>query len=241
MRLDKLLAESGYGSRSEVKRLIKKGRVAVNGEIVKSPSINVDPERDEVTVDGEPVYYQKDYYLILNKPAGYVTTTADRDMSVMELVSDIPRFAEKLFPVGRLDKDAEGLLFITSDGELAHRLTHPKWKVPKVYYVEVEGKLTEAKIEPLKKGIDLGDFVARPAKVKILKAEEGRSAAEIEINEGKYHQVKRMFEKIGHPVLYLKRVKFGNLELGELPLGEYRNLTEEELRKLKESVGLLVK
>ncbi len=241
MRLDKLLAESGYGSRSEVKRLIKKGRVAVNGEIVKSPSFNVDPERDEVTVDGEPVYYQKDYYLILNKPAGYVTTTADRDMSVMELVSDIPRFTEKLFPVGRLDKDTEGLLFITSDGELAHRLTHPKWKVPKVYYVEVTGELTEERIEALRKGVDLGDFVTRPAKVKILKTGKERSAVEIEITEGKYHQVKRMFEKIGHPVIYLKRIKFGNLELGELPVGEYRNLTEEELRKLKESVGLLVK
>ncbi len=237
MRLDKLLSSAGFGPRSQVKRLIRKGHVTVNGEVVKDPSLHVDPERDEVLVDGEPVFYEENYYVILNKPAGYVTSTKDRELTVMELLSDIPRF-ERLFPVGRLDKDAEGLLLLTTDGELAHRLTHPKWKVPKKYYVVVEGKLTEEDVEPLRKGIELKDFKSKPAKVKILKVEEEESEAEIEITEGKYHQVKRMFSAVGHPVKYLKRVEFGGLKLGELPVGHYRHLTDEEVRKLKERVGL---
>ena len=237
MRLDKLLADAGFGTRSQVKRLIRKGFVTVNGEVVKDPSFNVNPEEDEVLVDGELVEYEKNYYLILHKPEGYITSTKDRQMTVMELVADIPRF-ERLFPVGRLDKDAEGLLLITNDGELAHRLTHPKWKVPKVYYVVVEGELKEEELEPLRKGMKFKDFEAKPAEVRILKSTENESEAEIEITEGKYHQVKRMFEKIGHPVKYLRRIKFGNLELGNLPVGEYRSLTEDELKELKKSVGL---
>ncbi|RUM90940.1 MAG: 16S rRNA pseudouridine(516) synthase [Thermovibrio sp.] len=238
MRLDRLLSLSGFGSRSEVKRLIKKGRVEVNGEIVKEPSFQVNPEVDEVTVNGEPVAYEENYYLILNKPAGYITSTKDRELTVMELVSDIPKF-ERLFPVGRLDKDAEGLLFITSDGELAHRLTHPKWKVPKTYYVVVEGEVGEEELEPLRKGIQLKDFKTKPAEVEILSSGEESSELKITIKEGKYHQVKRMFSAIGHPVKYLKRTRFGNLELGELPVGEYRHLTEEELQKLKKLVKLI--
>jgi len=238
LRLDRLLSLSGFGSRSEVKRLIKKGRVEVNGEIVKEPSFQVNPEVDEVTVNGEPVAYEENYYLILNKPAGYITSTKDRELTVMELVSDIPKF-ERLFPVGRLDKDAEGLLFITSDGELAHRLTHPKWKVPKTYYVVVEGEVGEEELEPLRKGIQLKDFKTKPAEVEILSSGEESSELKITIKEGKYHQVKRMFSAIGHPVKYLKRTRFGNLELGELPVGEYRHLTEEELQKLKKLVKLI--
>jgi 16S rRNA pseudouridine516 synthase len=174
----------------------------------------------------------------LNKPAGYITSTKDRELTVMELVSDIPKF-ERLFPVGRLDKDAEGLLLITSDGELAHRLTHPKWKVPKTYYVVVEGKVREEDLEPLRKGVQLKDFKTKPAEVEILRSGEESSELEITIREGKYHQVKRMFSAIGHPVKYLKRIRFGNLELGELPVGEYRHLTEEELQKLKKLVKLI--
>ena len=237
MRLDKLLAEGGFGTRSQVKRLIKKGHVEVNGEVVKDPSFQVDPLKDEVTVNGEPVCYEEEYYLVLNKPAGYVTSTKDRQMTVMELVADIPRF-EKLFPVGRLDKDAEGLLLMTTDGELAHRLTHPKWKVPKTYVVKVEGRLTEEAVEPLRRGIELKDFKAKPAEVRILRSSEEESEAEITITEGKFHQVKRMFAAIGHPVKELKRVAFGPLKLGELPTGEYRHLTEEELRALRKAVKL---
>jgi len=237
LRLDKLLAEAGFGTRSRVKRLIRKGHVQVNGEVVKDPAYQVEPERDEVLVDGEPVFYEKEYYLILNKPAGYVTSTKDRELTVMELVSDVPRF-EKLFPVGRLDKDAEGLLLMTTDGALAHRLTHPKWKVPKTYEVVVEGKLTEEAVEPLRKGIELKDFKAQPAEVEILDSGEEESKARITIKEGKYHQVKRMFASIGHPVKSLKRVKFGSLELGGLPTGEYRHLTDEEVERLREEVKL---
>ena len=237
MRLDKLLAEAGFGTRSQVKRLIRKGHVTVNGEVVKDPAYQVDPERDEVLVDGEPAIYERDYYLILNKPEGYVTSTKDRELTVMELVSDIPRF-EKLFPVGRLDKDAEGLLLMTTDGELAHRLTHPKWKVPKTYEVIVEGRLSEEEIEPLRKGVELKEFKAQPAVVEILEVGEEESRARITIKEGKYHQVKRMFAAIGHPVKALKRVKFGSLELGELPPGEYRHLTDEEVDRLRREVKL---
>ena len=237
MRLDKFLAEAGFGTRSQVKKLIRKGKVEVNGEVVKEPSYQVEPAKDEVLVDGEPALFEETYYLILNKPEGYITSTKDRELTVMELVSDIPRF-EKLFPVGRLDKDAEGLLIMTNDGELAHRLTHPKWKVPKTYEVVVEGRLTEEVVEPLRKGIELKDFKAQPAEVEILEAGEEESRARITIKEGKYHQVKRMFAAVGHPVKRLKRVKFGNLELGELPPGEYRHMTEEELSQLKKSVRL---
>jgi len=237
VRLDKLLSNAGFGARSQVKRLIRKGHVTVNGEVVRDPSFHVDPERDEVLVDGEPVLYEENYYVILNKPAGYVTSTKDRELTVMELLADIPRF-EKLFPVGRLDKDAEGLLLLTTDGELAHRLTHPKWKVPKKYYVVVEGKLTEEDVEPLRRGIELKDFKAKPAKVRILKAGEEESEAEIEISEGKYHQVKRMFAAVGHPVKYLKRIEFGGIKLGELQKGDYRHLTDEEVELLKKRVGL---
>jgi len=237
MRLDKLLSNAGLGSRQEVKKLIRQGIVTVNGEVISDPSFHVDPEKDEVLVNDEFVDYDEYYYLMLHKPAGYITSTKDKELTVMELITDVPR-PEKLFPVGRLDKDAEGLLLITNDGELAHRLTHPKWKVPKTYYVIVEGKLTEDKVEPLRKGISFKDFRTKPAKVKIIKAGETESEAEIEITEGKYHQVKRMFEKIGHPVKYLKRIKFGNLKLGNLPKGEYRNLTPKELEELKKLVGL---
>jgi len=237
IRLDRLLAESGFGTRSQVKRLIKKGHVTVNGEIVKTPGFTVDTDRDEVLVDGEPAVFEENYYIMLNKPAGYVTSTKDRALTVMELVSDIPRF-EKLFPVGRLDKDAEGLLLLTTDGELAHRLTHPKWKVPKTYYVVVEGKLKEEELKPIREGMKFKDFEAMPAKVRIISSSSSSSEAEITIKEGKYHQVKRMFDRIGHPVRYLKRIRFGNLELGQLPPGEYRHLTDEELSLLRKSVSL---
>ncbi len=238
LRLDKLLAEAGFGPRSLVKRLIRKGYVTVNGEVVRDASFKVDPEGDEVFVDGEPVIYEKDYYLILNKPSGYVTSTKDREMTVMELVSDIPRFDKKLFPVGRLDKDTEGLLLITSDGELAHRLTHPRWKVPKVYRAIVEGKVSDEKLEPLRKGVEIGDFKARPAKVRIVGVGEETSEVEVEVVEGKYRQVRRMLAAVGYPVKYLKRIAFGNIKLGDLPVGSYRNLTDEELKELKSLVGL---
>ncbi|WP_457567387.1 pseudouridine synthase [Desulfurobacterium sp.] len=237
MRLDRFLAESGYGTRKEVKKLIKSGIVKVNGTTVRDASRRIKPESDIVTVDGDEVFHIDRFYIMLNKPAGYITSTKDRELTVMELICDVPRF-ENLFPVGRLDKDTTGLLLITNDGELAHRLTHPKWKVPKVYLATVEGKLSEKEIKKLQNGINLGDFITKPARVKVLTENRDDSQVEIEITEGKYHQVKRMFEKIGHPVKRLHRVSFGTLKLGNLPEGEYRFLTEEEVKKLKEAAGL---
>ncbi|WP_022846433.1 pseudouridine synthase [Desulfurobacterium sp. TC5-1] len=238
IRLDRFLSESGYGTRKEVKQMIKKGIVEVNSVSAKDPSFKVDPEKDSVTVEGEDVFHTDEFYIMLNKPEGYITSTKDRELTVMELICDIPRF-ENLFPVGRLDKDTTGLLLITNDGELAHRLTHPKWKVPKVYIATVKGKLSEKEIEKLEKGINLGDFVTKPAKVKVITEEETTSEVEIEIKEGKYHQVKRMFEKVGHPVIKLRRTSFGPLKLGNLPEGEYRFLTDKEIEKLKRATGLL--
>ncbi|OMH41260.1 pseudouridine synthase [Desulfurobacterium indicum] len=236
IRLDRFLAESGYGTRKEVKQIIKRGIVEVNGVPVKNPSFKLDPETDNVTVDGKDVFHTNDFYIMLNKPEGYITSTKDKELTVMELVCNIPRF-ENLFPVGRLDKDTTGLLLITNDGELAHRLTHPKWKVPKTYIAIVKGKLSEEERERLERGINLGDFTTKPARVKILK--EGKtSEVEIEIKEGKYHQVKRMFESVGHSVLKLQRIAFGPLKLGDLPEGEYRFLTAEEVEELKKETGL---
>ncbi|WP_457569318.1 pseudouridine synthase [Desulfurobacterium sp.] len=236
IRLDRFLAESGYGTRKEVKQIIKRGIVEVNGVPVKNPSFKVDPETDNVTVDGEDVFHTNEFYIMLNKPEGYITSTKDKELTVMELICDIPRF-ENLFPVGRLDKDTTGLLLITNDGELAHRLTHPKWKVSKTYIATIEGKLSEKEKEKLENGINLGDFTTQPARVKVLKEGE-TSEVEIEIKEGKYHQVKRMFESVGHPVLKLRRIAFGPLNLGDLPEGEYRFLTDEEVEKLKKETGL---
>ncbi|WP_456397646.1 pseudouridine synthase [Desulfurobacterium sp.] len=236
IRLDRFLAESGYGTRKEVKQIVKKGIVEINGVPVKNPSFKVDPETDNVTVDGEDVLHINNFYIMLNKPKGYITSTKDKELTIMELICDIPRF-KSLFPVGRLDKDTTGLLLITNDGELAHRLTHPKWKVPKTYIAIIKGKLSKKEKEKLEIGINLGDFTTKPARVKVLKEGES-SEVEIEIKEGKYHQVKRMFENVGHPVLKLRRIAFGPLKLGDLPEGEYRFLTDEEVRKLKKETGL---
>ncbi len=237
IRLDKYLADSGFGTRSQVKRIIRDGRVRVDGKVIKDPSFKLSG-RERVLVDWQEAERIESYYIMLHKPAGYVTSTKDAAMTVMELVSDLPRF-ERLFPVGRLDKDAEGLLLLTDDGELAHRLTHPKWKVPKTYFVTVEGKVSRERLSPLKEGIELKDFKAKPAEFEILSVEGALSHIKITVREGKYHQVKRMLASLGHPVVYLKRIAFGPLELGGLLKGDYRFLTDSEIKALKKSVGIL--
>lgn len=232
MRLDKYLADMGIGTRTEVKKLIRQGKICVDGVTVKAPEVKIDAEKNQVTCNGKPVAYETFEYYMLNKPAGVVSATTDvKDKTVIDLIETKKR--KDLFPVGRLDKDTEGLLLITNDGELAHRLLAPKKHVDKVYYAKVEGVVTEEDQQVFSEGVSLGNGeMAKPAKLEIL-VSDSVSEIRLTIQEGKFHQVKRMFESVGKKVIYLKRLSMGTLVLDEaLALGEYRKLTEEELKAL---------
>ena len=232
IRLDKYLANMGIGTRTEVKKLIRQGKVKVDDYIVKSPEQKIDTAMQKVFCEGQEVGYEEYEYYMLNKPAGYVSATTDaKDKTVLELITDKKR--KDLFPVGRLDKDTEGLLLITNDGDLAHRLLAPKKHVDKLYYAKIEGVVTEEDVRAFAEGVDIGENeVTRPAVLEILKSDE-ISEIHLTIQEGKFHQVKRMFEAVGKKVIYLKRISMGTLQLDEnLKLGEYRMLTEEELKHL---------
>ena len=232
MRLDKYLANMGVGTRTEVKTLIKKGRVRVNQDICKKAETKIDENTDLVFLDEEQINFVDKEYIMFHKPKGCVSATEDlAEKTVLDYIES--PIKKQLFPVGRLDKDTEGLLLITNDGELAHELLSPKKHVKKIYYAKVEGKVTQEDVEAFAKGLDLGDFQAMPAELKIL-AEDDYSEIEIGIYEGKFHQVKRMFEAVGKKVVYLKRLSMGDLVLDpQLALGEYRPLTAEELEDLK--------
>ena len=232
IRLDKYLADMGCGTRSQVKRGITKGGAEVNGVRVTRPEEKIDTERDMVLFNGRTVGYAEFEYYMLNKPAGVVSATEDRrERTVLDLIDERQR--KDLFPVGRLDKDTEGLLLITNDGELAHRLLSPKRHVDKVYYARVAGKITEEHRKLFAAGVDIGDEKpALPAELRILSSKE-ISEVELTIHEGRFHQVKRMFHAVGGEVLYLKRTSMGSLRLDEcLEPGQYRRLTEDEIRAL---------
>ena len=235
VRLDKFLADAGKGTRSEVKKFIQKGQVQVNGAPAKKPELKVDPEKDTVILSGETVGVAPEFvYYLLNKPAGCVSATEDRnDRTVMEYV---PSDRKGIFPVGRLDKDTEGLLLITDDGMLAHELLSPRKHVDKVYFAKVSGQFGENEIARFKEGLDIGNGErSKQARLQILKADVQESEVLITIMEGKFHQVKRMVKAVGSEVLYLKRLSMGSLKLDEeLKLGEYRRLTKAELQELKE-------
>ncbi len=233
LRLDKYLADIGIGTRSEIKNWIRKGRVVVNGEICKLPERKVAANTDEIFFEDKKVAYHQFVYYMLYKPAGVVSATVDPISStVIDLIKDKQR--KDLFPVGRLDKDTEGLLLITNDGELAHQLLSPKKHVDKVYYAKVKGKVTQADEETFQAGVDIGeDCLTLPARLNILSSGD-ISEIELTIQEGKFHQVKRMFEAVGKEVIYLKRLSMGSLKLDEtLAPGKYRELTKEELNSLK--------
>lgn len=239
-RLDKILSNLGYGSRKEIKILAKGGEVEVDGTVVKDSSAKVDPEKSVIKVFGEEINYRQDIYLLMNKPAGVVSATSDNyDETVVDLLS-YEELAFKPFPVGRLDKDTEGLLILTNDGVMNHRLTSPKWHIDKVYYAEINKQVDEKDVKAFEKGITLDDgYKCLPAKLEILNADENGSEVKITIQEGKFHQVKRMFEARDKEVIYLRRIKMGILEIDEdLELGEYRELTQQELEWLKESVEM---
>ena len=209
-RLDKIISNLGYGSRKEIKALVKKGLVKVDGEIVKDNGLLIDPEKSVININGEDLFYREYIYLMMNKPDGVISATYDnREETVIDLL-EVEHQVFDPFPVGRLDKDTVGLLLLTNDGELNHRLISPKWHVEKVYYKCKEGKL------------------------EIISSSDEGSEVMVTIQEGKYHQVKRMFEALGKTVVYLKRTEFGGLPLDQdLEEGEYRELTEDELALLK--------
>lgn len=234
MRLDKFLAEVGLGSRKEVKQLIKKGQISVNQKIEKSDKKQIDPEKDQVDYQGEILHYQEFYYYLLHKPAGVVSATEDKhDQTVMDLFSQSD-YRNDLFPVGRLDKDTEGLLLITNDGKLAHDLLSPKKHVEKEYFAEVQGVMTAEDQQRFVDGFLLDGERTLPAELLIDEVTENKSKVRIILHEGKFHQVKRMVKACGKEVTYLKRIRMGKLLLTkELVKGAYRSLTEDELKGLK--------
>ncbi len=236
IRLDKFLSEMSGWTRSEVKKIVRTGSVTVDGNEVKKPETKIDDKLSIVRVDGRQIKYNKYEYYMLNKPKGFVSATTDREhKTVVDIISSSEK--KDLFPVGRLDIDTEGLLLITNDGELAHRLLAPKNHVEKTYYVEVSGILDDADVDAVEKGLDIGEEKNTiPAKMEILKTDiqNNISSCYLTIHEGKFHQVKRMMKKLGKTVTYLKRVSMGSLILdSKLKKGNYRKLTEQEIIELK--------
>ncbi|MBU5488185.1 rRNA pseudouridine synthase [Clostridium sp. MSJ-8] len=230
-RLDKVISNLGYGSRKEVKAMARKGLIQVDGETIKDSSMLVDPEEANIVVNGEEIFYREYIYLLMNKPDGVISATYDsREETVIDLL-EVEHQVFEPFPVGRLDKDTVGLLLLTNDGELNHRLISPKYHVDKVYYAKIDKKVTEDDVIKFKKGITIDDgYTCKEALLKILSASDEGSEIELTIQEGKFHQVKRMFEAVGKKVTYLKRISFGGITLDEdLEEGEYRELTQEEL------------
>lgn len=228
MRLDKYLAHAGMGTRKEVKELIRKSRVSVNGVIQKKDDTKINENQDEVCVDGEIISYQKFVYYMLNKPQGVISATVDNHYKTVLECFDC-YLPDDVFPVGRLDIDTEGLLLISNDGQLAHRLLSLKYHVDKTYYVKCEVSLTEDMIKGLESTIVLKDETYQPGRVEVISDDE----LYLTIQEGKFHQVKRMLHHVGNEVVFLKRVAFGNLSLDEeLKPGEYRELSCEEIELL---------
>ena len=235
LRVDKILSNLGYGSRAELKIYCKKGLVKVNDKVISNPGTQVDTDTDKIEFNNEVVKYREFVYIMMNKPDGYLSATFDkRDPIVLDLI-DPSYLAFEPFPVGRLDKDTEGLLVLTNDGQLAHRVLSPKKHVPKTYYAKVEGIVTDEDVKAFEQGVTLDDgYETMPSQLKILVSGE-ISEIELTIHEGKFHQVKRMFESVDKKVVYLKRLSMGKLKLDEtLNLGEYRELTDEEVKLIEE-------
>lgn len=238
-RLQKIIAEAGLASRRGAERLIAEGRVQINGRVVSGQGLKADPARDRITVDGRPLPTpQKLQYFMFHKPAGCLTTLSDpRGRPTIKPYLD--RLPARVFPVGRLDMDVEGLLILTNDGALAKRLMHPSSQVPKIYRVKVAGRPDQAALEALRSGrLMLGDRPAAPAGAELIKAAADRAWIFLTLTEGRHHQVKRMCSAVGHPVLKLKRVSYAGLILGSLNREMIRPLTPAEVRRLKEAAGL---
>ncbi|ACV62924.1 pseudouridine synthase [Desulfofarcimen acetoxidans DSM 771] len=239
-RLQKVMARAGIASRRKCEELIAEGVVKVNGRLVKEQGIKVDPQKDRIMVQGKIINRLEDkIYLLMYKPRGYVTTLHDPEgrKTIVDLLKNIK---ERVFPVGRLDYDSEGLLLVTNDGELANALTHPRHEVKKTYLVTVAGIPLPKSLEQMSKGLELEDGMTAPTQVALVELLEDRSLLEITVHEGKNRLVRRMCEKIGHPVLRLKRIKLGTLSIKGVKPGQYRLLNTKEIRELKKSAGLIV-
>ncbi|MGE5590537.1 MAG: pseudouridine synthase [Bacillota bacterium] len=237
VRLQKLLADAGVASRRASEKLISEGRVLVNGQPVTQLGVKVDPERDRVEVGGRVLRPAEErVYVILNKPRGYVSTVKDPEgrRTVLELIGHV---GVRLYPVGRLDMDTEGLLLLTNDGGLTNALLHPRQEVPKTYVAEVDGLPTPETLARLRRGIRLEDGPTAPAEVKVLKSTDRGATLSITIHEGRNRQVRRMLEAVGHPVTFLKRVRFGPLDLHGLKLGQHRFLSSAEVSRLRAAAG----
>lgn len=234
VRLQKYMAMCGAASRRKSEELIRDGKVKVNGKIVKEMGTKVEIGADEVELSGELLKYaDKKYYVMLNKPAGFVTTVSDQfdRPTVTDLVSE--DISARIYPVGRLDYETEGLLLMTNDGDFAYHVTHPKFNTEKTYIAVLKGGITVKGLASLRKGVDIGGYVTAPAGVEILDSENGKTIVKIMIHEGKNRQVRKMFEAVGSRVEHLKRVKVGIAEIGNLPLGRWRYLTSHEINYFK--------
>jgi len=240
MRLDKFLVACAVGSRTEVKNLLKSGRVTVNGKKEKSAKLQINEERDEIRFDGQVLEYEEFVYYMMNKPQGVISATEDpKHRTVLDLLDDLARTKE-VFPVGRLDIDTHGLLLLTNDGQLAHALLSPKRHVDKTYLAQVEGIMSQEDVETFAKGIPLKDFTCQPAKLEFVSVDpkKNQSLVRVTIAEGKFHQVKRMVAYCGKEVVDLQRLTMGTLVLDEnLEQGEWRRLTKEELEVLFASIA----
>jgi 23S rRNA pseudouridine2605 synthase len=231
VRLQKFLAEAGVASRRAAEKLIREGHIEVNGKTVTELGSKVDPAKDRVVVDGQPVKARRKFYVALNKPKGYISTRSDPEKR--RIVTDLlPPEWRQLYPVGRLDHDTEGLIFLTNDGEFALRLTHPRYGTRKVYEATVEGRIEPSQVKKLTEGIrDEGELL-KATRARILSANNTRSVVEIELTEGKNREIRRMFKALGHEVSRLARTQIGRIKLGELRSGKWRTLTEPEIKSL---------
>jgi len=238
VRLNKFLSQSGVSSRREADKMIENGRIKINGRVVNTLGIKIDDDKDTIEVNGKEVKKDRNLiYLLLNKPSGYLVTLKDpfKRPTIMNFLSHLEK---RVFPVGRLDYDTEGLLLLTNDGELAYRLMHPRYKIKKVYLAKVNGNPRDSELSTLEKGVYLDNGKTAPTKISRIYSGSKESCFRIEIYEGRKREIKRLFEYIGHRVLKLKRVKFAGLDQGKLKKGQWRHLTKKELLMLKKQVGL---
>ena len=232
-RIQKILAKAGIASRREAERMVVEGRVSVNGKIVETLGFKADPSRDHIKVDGKRLtHFEPKVVLLLNKPRGYLSTVKDPKgrPTIMDLLKNVKW---RIYPIGRLDFDAEGLLLFTNDGDLAHLLSHPSFSIPKTYLVKVAGVPEGKKLVRLRRGVTLEDGRAKAVSCSLIRQREKNSWVRIVVTEGRNHLVKRMFSAIGHTVLKLKRIEYGPIQLGDLPFGQFRHLTPEEMEKVK--------
>jgi pseudouridine synthase len=236
-RIQKILAKAGIASRREAERMMLEGRVMVNGKVVDTLGFKADPLKDHIKVNGKRIAgFEPPMTLLLNKPRGYLSTAKDLKgrPTVLDLIKNVKW---RIYPVGRLDFDAEGLLLLTNDGDLAYTLSHPRFSIPKTYLVKVSGVPDEKKLDHLKRGVMLEDGKASVVSYRILRQGEKNSWVQVVVTEGRNRLVKRMFSAIGHTVLKLKRVKFGPIKLGDLPFGQFRYLTPDEMESLKKLIA----